>query len=142
ALKDMGDRLAENKQPADRPAGGGGGAQKFGADQNRDADQRDRVGPVDRLERRSLGQSRTPRSNSGKNTQNRHMWTASWQVFFDVLIALVSFGHMSGLSMRRYAAGPDDIRQPWSLSLRRARARDGWRGVLGFRWRPCRSSRL
>jgi hypothetical protein len=28
----------------------------------------------------------------------RHMWTASWQVVFDALIALVGCGHMSGLT--------------------------------------------
>jgi len=50
----------------------------------------------------------------------RHMWTASWQVGFDALIALVGCGHMSGLLVRYRTAGPDDIRQPWSLSSRRA----------------------
>ena len=63
----------------------------------------------------------------------RHMWTASWQVVFDVLIALVGCGHMSGLLVRYRTAGPDDIRQSWSLSLQRARARGGCQGVLGFR---------
>ena len=48
------------------------------------------------------------------------MWTASWQAVFDALIALVGCGHMSGLLVRYRTAGPDDIRQPWSLSLRRA----------------------
>jgi len=32
---------------------------------------------------------------------------------------------MSGLLMRHSTAGPDDIRQPWSLSSRRARG--SWR---------------
>jgi hypothetical protein len=41
----------------------------------------------------------------------RHMWTASWQVGFDALIALVGCGHMSGLLVRYRTAGPDDIRQ-------------------------------
>jgi hypothetical protein len=71
----------------------------------------------------------------------RHMWTASWQVVFDALIALVGCGHMSGLWVRYRTAGPDDIRQSWSLSLRRARG--SWRmsGGPGLSWRPCRSSR-
>ncbi len=71
----------------------------------------------------------------------RHMWTASWQVVFDVLIALVGCGHMSGLLVRYRTAGPDDIRQSWSLSLRRARG--SWRmsGCPGLSLRPCRSSR-
>ena len=71
----------------------------------------------------------------------RHMWTASWQVVFDALIALVGCGHMSGLLVRYRTAGPDDIRQSWSLSLRRARG--SWRmsGCPGLSLRPCRSSR-
>jgi hypothetical protein len=71
----------------------------------------------------------------------RHMWTASWQVGFDALIALVGCGHMSGLLVRYRTAGPDDIRQSWSLSLRRARG--SWRmsGCPGLSLRPCRSSR-
>jgi hypothetical protein len=71
----------------------------------------------------------------------RHMWTASWQVAFDALIALVGCGHMSGLLVRYRTAGPDDIRQSWSLSLRRARC--SWRmsGCPGLSLRPCRSSR-
>ena len=72
---------------------------------------------------------------------DRHMWTASWQVVFDALIALVGCGHMSGLLVRYRTAGPDDIRQSWSLSLRRARG--SWRmsGCPGLSLRPCRSSR-
>ena len=71
----------------------------------------------------------------------RHMWTASWQAVFDALIALVGCGHMSGLLVRYRTAGPDDIRQSWSLSLRRARS--SWRmsGCPGLSLRPCRSSR-
>ena len=71
----------------------------------------------------------------------RHMWTASWQVVFDALIALVGCGHMSGLLVRYRTAGPDDIRQSWSLSLRRALG--SWRmsGCPGLSLRPCRSSR-
>ena len=71
----------------------------------------------------------------------RHMWTASWQAVFDGLIALVGCGHMSGLLVRYRTAGPDDIRQSWSLSLRRARG--SWRmsGCPGLSLRPCRSSR-
>jgi hypothetical protein len=71
----------------------------------------------------------------------RHMWTASWQVVFDALIALVGCGHMSGLLVRYRTAGPDDIRQSWSISLRRARG--SWRmsGYPGLSLRPCRSSR-
>ena len=61
----------------------------------------------------------------------RHMWTASWQVVFDALIALVGYR----------TAGPDDIRQSWSLSLRRALG--SWRmsGCPGLSLRPCRSPR-
>ena len=71
----------------------------------------------------------------------RHMWTASWQAVFDAQIALVGCGHMSGLLVRYRTAGPDDIRQSWSLSLRRARS--SWRmsGCPGLSLRPCRSSR-
>jgi hypothetical protein len=71
----------------------------------------------------------------------RHMWTASWQVVFDALIALVGCGHMSGLLVRYRTAGPDDIRQSWSLSLRRALG--SWRmsECPGLSLRPCRSSR-
>jgi hypothetical protein len=71
----------------------------------------------------------------------RHMWTASWQVVFDALIALVGCGHMSGLLARYRTAGPDDIRQPWSLSLRRAQGSCRMSGCPGLSLRPCRSSR-
>ena len=51
-----------------------------------------------------------------------------WQALFDILNGLVGFGHMSGLLMRRMAAGPDEVRWAGSRSLRRAYARDGLAG--------------
>ena len=62
--------------------------------------------------------------------------------FFDVSNDMIGCGHMSGLLVRYRTAGPDDIRQSWSLSLRRARG--SWRmsGCPGLSLRPCRSSRL
>src|SRR5215469_8785434 len=68
-----------------------------------------------------------------------HMWMASWQAVFDGLIALVGCGHMSGLLVRYRTAGPDDIRQSWSLSLRRARGSCRMSGCPGLSFRPCRS---
>ena len=71
----------------------------------------------------------------------RHMWTASWQVGFDALIALVGCVICPACWCGIGPVGLDDIRQSWSLSLRRARG--SWRmsGCPGLSLRPCRSSR-
>src|SRR5438445_5624139 len=72
------------------------------------------------------------------------MWTAPiGKRFFAVTNDLVCIGHMSGLLVRHMTAGPDDFRLPRSPIIAASfEARDVWRGVLGFRWRPCRSSLL
>src|SRR5207302_10794675 len=74
----------------------------------------------------------------------RHMWTAPiGKRFFAVTNDLVCIGHMSGLLVRHMTAGPDDFRLLRSPIIAASfEARDVWRGVLGFRWRPCRSSLL
>ena len=62
------------------------------------------------------------RSRQTRQQRRRHLWTAPiGKRYFDALIALVGCGHMSGLLVRVLTAGPDDFRQPRSLSSRRAR---------------------
>ena len=68
AFENVGDRLAKPEQPPYRPAGGGGGPDQLGADQNRDAEQRRRIGPVDRFH--GLGQSLVSVSFPGSAADN------------------------------------------------------------------------
>jgi hypothetical protein len=61
---------------------------------------------------RRFGRCPITTESIGRRRPSRHMWTAPvGKRYFDALIPLVSFSHMSGLLMRVSTAGPDDIRQ-------------------------------
>jgi hypothetical protein len=63
----------------------------------------------------------------------RHMWTASWQVVFDALIALVGCGHMSGLLVRIGPLALMIFDSPGPYHYGELGARGECRGVRGFR---------